>query len=86
LVKVIFRLVETRVCHRMSQISHMLWLYSAPVTSNRRGLHSTYRIRLVLEKAGMTRGGRGRQVSPLKSEWSDNFEYSILETDKWLSQ
>ena len=36
----------------------------------------------VLEKAGMTREGRGRQVLPLKSGWSDNFEYSILETDK----
>lgn len=35
----------------------------------------------VLEKAGMTREGRGRQVLPLKSGWSDNFEYSILETD-----
>lgn len=36
----------------------------------------------VLEKAGMTLEGRGRQVLPLKSGWSDNFEYSILETDK----
>jgi ribosomal-protein-alanine N-acetyltransferase len=36
----------------------------------------------VLEKAGMTREGRGRQVLPLKSGWSDNFEYSILETDE----
>jgi ribosomal-protein-alanine N-acetyltransferase len=35
----------------------------------------------VLEKAGMTQEGRGRQVLPLNSGWSDNFEYSILETD-----
>jgi RimJ/RimL family protein N-acetyltransferase len=36
----------------------------------------------VLEKAGMLREGRLRQVLPLKSGWSDNFEYSILETDE----
>lgn len=36
----------------------------------------------VLEKAGMIREGRGRQVLPLKSGWSDNFEYSILASDK----
>ena len=36
----------------------------------------------VLEKVGMKREGRGRQILPLKSGWSDNFEYSILETDK----
>jgi ribosomal-protein-alanine N-acetyltransferase len=36
----------------------------------------------VLEKAGMIREGRGRQLLPLKSGWSDNFEYSILETDE----
>lgn len=36
----------------------------------------------VLERAGMIREGRGRQVLPLKSGWSDNFEYSILESDK----
>lgn len=36
----------------------------------------------VLEKAGMTREGRLRQVLPLKSGWSDNFEYSIIETDE----
>lgn len=35
----------------------------------------------VLEKAGMSREGRGRQVLPLKSGWSDNFEYAILESD-----
>ncbi len=35
----------------------------------------------VLEKAGMIREGRGRQVLPLKTGWSDNFEYSILKTD-----
>jgi ribosomal-protein-alanine N-acetyltransferase len=36
----------------------------------------------VLEKVGMIKEGRGRQILPLKSGWSDNFEYSILETDK----
>lgn len=36
----------------------------------------------VLEKVGMHREGRGRQTLPLKSGWSDNFEYSILETDE----
>ncbi|MFT5779110.1 MAG: ribosomal-protein-alanine N-acetyltransferase [Crocinitomicaceae bacterium] len=35
----------------------------------------------VLEKVGMIREGQGRQVLPLKSGWSDNYEYSILETD-----
>lgn len=36
----------------------------------------------VLEKAGMLREGRRRQILPLKSGWSDNFEYAILETDE----
>ncbi|MCJ8167099.1 GNAT family N-acetyltransferase [Pontibacter sp. E15-1] len=36
----------------------------------------------VLEKVGMRREGRKRQVLPLKSGWSDNFEYAIIETDK----
>ncbi len=36
----------------------------------------------ILEKVGMVREGRGRQILPLRSGWSDNFEYSILETDK----
>ncbi len=36
----------------------------------------------VLEKVGMTREGRKRQVLPLKSGWSDNFEYAILQTDE----
>lgn len=36
----------------------------------------------VLEKAGMIREGRGRQLLPLKSGWSDNFEYAILESDQ----
>ncbi|MGL1889463.1 MAG: GNAT family N-acetyltransferase [Reichenbachiella sp.] len=35
----------------------------------------------ILEKVGMTREGRKRQVLPLASGWSDNFEYAILETD-----
>ena len=30
----------------------------------------------------MIREGRGRQVLPLKTGWSDNFEYAILKTDK----
>jgi RimJ/RimL family protein N-acetyltransferase len=36
----------------------------------------------VLEKVGMTREGRKRQVLPLKEGWSDNFEYAILSTDR----
>lgn len=35
----------------------------------------------VLEKVGMIKEGRGRQLLPLKSGWSDNFEFSILESD-----
>jgi len=40
----------------------------------------------VLEKVGMIREGRGRQLLPLKNGWSDNFEYSILETDDRKNQ
>lgn len=36
----------------------------------------------VLEKAGMTREGHARKTLPLKTGWSDNYEYAILETDK----
>jgi RimJ/RimL family protein N-acetyltransferase len=36
----------------------------------------------VLEKCGMIREGRCRQILPLKSGWSDNFIYAILETDE----
>ena len=36
----------------------------------------------LLEKVGMTREGRKRQVLPLKSGWSDNYEYAILDTDE----
>lgn len=36
----------------------------------------------VLEKVGMIREGRKRKVLPLKSGWSDNFEYGILEGDQ----
>ncbi|MCF6214410.1 MAG: GNAT family N-acetyltransferase [Flavobacteriaceae bacterium] len=35
----------------------------------------------VLEKVGMTCEGRKRQTLPLKTGWSDNFEYGILEKD-----
>ncbi len=35
----------------------------------------------VLEKAGMQREGRCRQKLPLKTGWSDNYEYAILDTD-----
>lgn len=35
----------------------------------------------VLEKVGMMREGRGRQVLPLQSGWSDNYEYAILSSD-----
>jgi RimJ/RimL family protein N-acetyltransferase len=36
----------------------------------------------VLEKVGFIREGIGRQILPLKSGWTDNYEYSILETDE----
>jgi len=35
----------------------------------------------VLEKVGMIKEGRQRQVLPLKTGWSDTFEYAILDTD-----
>ncbi|MFK8102976.1 MAG: GNAT family N-acetyltransferase [Saprospiraceae bacterium] len=35
----------------------------------------------VLEKVGMIKEGRRRQILPLQSGWSDNFEYAILATD-----
>lgn len=40
----------------------------------------------VLEKVGMTKEGRKRKVLPLKSGWSDNFEYAILETDPRMNR
>ncbi|MEL6721271.1 MAG: GNAT family protein, partial [Bacteroidota bacterium] len=36
----------------------------------------------VLEKVGMTREGHRRKILPLKSGWSDNYMYAILETDE----
>ena len=36
----------------------------------------------VLEKVGMQREGRKREVLPLKNGWSDNFHYAILSTDE----
>lgn len=44
-------------------------------------VNNTASIKL-LEKVGMIREGRKRQVLPLKSGWSDNFEYAILDTDE----
>ena len=35
----------------------------------------------VLEKAGMRLEGRKRQVLPLKTGWSDGFDYAILSSD-----
>ena len=35
----------------------------------------------VLEKVGMTREGHKRKILPLKSGWSDNYHYALLETD-----
>jgi ribosomal-protein-alanine N-acetyltransferase len=35
----------------------------------------------VLEKAGMIREGHSRQLIPLKTGWSDCYEYAILATD-----
>jgi RimJ/RimL family protein N-acetyltransferase len=36
----------------------------------------------VLEKVGMQREGIGRQMLPLKSGWSDNYQYAILAGDE----
>ncbi|KIO76555.1 GNAT family acetyltransferase [Pedobacter lusitanus] len=36
----------------------------------------------VLEKAGMTREGRKRQILPLVTGWMDSFEYAILD-EEW---
>lgn len=36
----------------------------------------------VLQKAGMQSEGRRRKTLPLKTGWSDNYEFSILDTDK----
>jgi len=36
----------------------------------------------ILEKVGMIKEGQKRKILPLKSGWSDNFEFAILETDK----
>ncbi|NOQ71307.1 MAG: GNAT family N-acetyltransferase [Crocinitomix sp.] len=35
----------------------------------------------VLEKSGMQREARRRQLLPLAAGWSDNFEYAILDVD-----
>lgn len=35
----------------------------------------------VLEKTGFIKEGTGRQVLPLLSGWSDNYEFAMLETD-----
>ena len=35
----------------------------------------------VLEKSGMQKEGRHREILPLKTGWSDNFEYAVLERD-----
>ncbi|GAA3512650.1 hypothetical protein GCM10022393_28070 [Aquimarina addita] len=35
----------------------------------------------VLEKSGMIREGHKRKVLPLKTGWSDNYEYAMLEED-----
>lgn len=36
----------------------------------------------VLEKVGMIKEGRGRKLLPLRTGWSDNFEFSLLESDQ----
>jgi len=35
----------------------------------------------VLEKCGFSREGRCREILPLTTGWSDNYEYAILEKD-----
>lgn len=42
------------------------------------GNHASVR---VLEKAGMTREGIGREILPIRGKWYDNYSYSILESD-----
>ena len=39
----------------------------------------------VLEKAGMTREGRKRQILPIRGNWVDNYFFAILETDRQAS-
>jgi RimJ/RimL family protein N-acetyltransferase len=39
----------------------------------------------VLEKAGMTREGRKRQILPIRGQWVDNYFYSILDSDRAFS-
>jgi ribosomal-protein-alanine N-acetyltransferase len=36
----------------------------------------------VLEKVGMTREGRKRQVLPIRGAWVDNYFFAILATDR----
>lgn len=36
----------------------------------------------VLEKVGMQLEGRRREILPLSSGWSDNFEFAVLDCDK----
>ncbi|MDG2433962.1 GNAT family protein, partial [Flavobacterium sp.] len=40
----------------------------------------------VLEKAGMLREGLSRQLIPLKTGWSDCYEYAILADDFLLKK
>ncbi len=35
----------------------------------------------LLEKLGMQREGRGREVLPIRGEWVDNYRYAILEDE-----
>jgi RimJ/RimL family protein N-acetyltransferase len=35
----------------------------------------------LLEKLGMTREGRGREIIPAGGEWIDNYQYAILENE-----
>ena len=35
----------------------------------------------LLEKLGMQREGRGREVLPIRGEWVDNYHYAILEDE-----
>lgn len=39
----------------------------------------------VLEKSGLIREGHKREILPLKSGWSDTYEYGILEKD-WIAR
>lgn len=49
-------------------------VYAGVAVSNDRSIN-------LLEKLGMQREGRGREVLPIRGEWVDNYRYAILENE-----